>query len=300
MLTFKPIDITDQKLITEYVNMAQLRQCDFNFINVFVWAEHWQQEYAVIDNCLVIKNIEDGIISFSFPIGNGNAKAAIDKLIEYSRELNIPFMIGRAAKEQIELLNELYPNKFTVEAYRDYFDYMYLAEALATYKGRKRNEKHRLCKRFEEAYNWSYKEIEISDLDKCIEFLDKWYLDNAKRIGGFIYDEREACMLMLRNYSILKPLGGMLMADDKIVAVSFGSMACDDTLDYNFEKIDYSYQGASAMACREYVKLAMKKYPKLVYIDREEDMGLENLRQAKSILGPEFMLEKFNAAYIES
>jgi hypothetical protein len=41
----------------------------------------------------------------------------------------------------------------------------------------------------------------------------------------------------------------------------------------------------------------MEKYPELVYINREEDMGLEGLRQAKRSYHPEFMVDKFTAVW---
>lgn len=47
------------------------------------------------------------------------------------------------------------------------------------------------------------------------------------------------------------------------------------------------------MINREFVRFITELYPDIKYINREEDMGLENLRKAKESYHPDFMVKKY-------
>ena len=77
-----------------------------------------------------------------------------------------------------------------------------------------------------------------------------------------------------------------------------GGMINEDTFDVHFEKAEGSIQGAYPMVCREFVRMLMAKYPNLKYINREDDMGLENLRRSKLSYKPLYLLKKYTARWI--
>ena len=53
------------------------------------------------------------------------------------------------------------------------------------------------------------------------------------------------------------------------------------------------------MVCRELTRMLMARHPDLVYINREDDMGLEPLRRSKQSYKPEYLLEKYIARWID-
>ena len=93
--------------------------------------------------------------------------------------------------------------------------------------------------------------------------------------------------------------GGVLYSGDRIVGFTYGDLTTPDTLDVHVEKADISINGAYPMVCREFVRMMMNKYPSLKYINREDDMGLDYLRQSKRSYKPEFLLKKYRARWID-
>ena len=72
-----------------------------------------------------------------------------------------------------------------------------------------------------------------------------------------------------------------------------------DTYVMHFEKAFAEIQGAYAMINRENVKRILSLHPDIVYINREEDLGIEGLRKAKESYYPEFMEEKYSTVWSE-
>jgi len=77
------------------------------------------------------------------------------------------------------------------------------------------------------------------------------------------------------------------------VAFSMGDLLTEDTYDVHFEKARGDIQGTYPLIAREFARFIREKYPKVRWLNRENDMGLEGLRKAKESFYPDRMLEKY-------
>ena len=57
--------------------------------------------------------------------------------------------------------------------------------------------------------------------------------------------------------------------------------------------------GAYPMIAREFARHLQKDFPEILYLNREEDMGIPGLRKAKEEWYPMFMIDKFTALWQE-
>lgn len=85
---------------------------------------------------------------------------------------------------------------------------------------------------------------------------------------------------------------GALRVEGKIIAFTFGSPINQTTFGVHVEKADINYEGAFTMINREFARRLPEQY---IYINREEDLGQEGLRQSKRSYKPELMLIKDTA-----
>jgi hypothetical protein len=75
-------------------------------------------------------------------------------------------------------------------------------------------------------------------------------------------------------------------------------MTSSDTFNVHVEKAAADVNGAYPMVCRELSRMLLEKHPGLVWLNREDDMGLESLRKAKESYKPAFLLRKYAAKWI--
>ena len=92
------------------------------------------------------------------------------------------------------------------------------------------------------------------------------------------------------NFGELELQGLKIAQGRDLVAFSVFSRLSSNMADVHFEKFDPLIKGASQMIKWETAKFLAGKYK---YINREQDLGIEGLRQAKRSYSPEYILSAY-------
>ena len=122
---------------------------------------------------------------------------------------------------------------------------------------------------------------------------ETWYRERLESDpDSDIEMEKRALFRALRHYRELSMEGLVLFDGDRVIAFTLGSPMTNDTFDINFEKALASVNGAYTAINYEFARYLRAKYPSLLFLDREEDMGIEGLRKAKQSYRPHHMIEK--------
>jgi len=129
------------------------------------------------------------------------------------------------------------------------------------------------------------------------EMLDIWY---AERDRDSFTLEREAIARLLDNMDSLGADGVCIKNGEEVIAFSLGSMSGADTFDVHFEKASSSVPTAYTAIAVELAKYVRANHPEAVYLNREDDMGIEGLRRAKESWYPHHMIEKYTAEAVFS
>ena len=117
---------------------------------------------------------------------------------------------------------------------------------------------------------------------------------NWRRLNDCEEDEEknsEMCVTLnsLRLFQELQLSGGLLRVKGEVVAFSIGEPVTNDTFVVHIEKAYADVPGAYPMINQQFVEHETEGF---TYINREEDMGEEGLRNAKESYHPVFMVEK--------
>lgn len=292
MQAFKAINIDDKGEINSYFSSINYRNCDFSFANLFCWQPQYQTSYAIIDNFLVIQfNCDDGFPCYMMPVGKGNMTELLLKLIHYSKKKNERFRIHAITAEMFELLDQALPATFLFKPLRDYFEYIYLSSDLIALKGKKYQQKRNHINRFKNLYPlFEYQSMSLIHIYDCKELYEKWMKQHLeKNPDSDIQGEKQAVFRALDNFIELELKGGCLLVDGKMAAFTLGQAVTPDTFVVYIEKALNNYQGAYQVINNQFLLHEASKY---TFVNREEDLGIPALRQAKMSYHPYKFLER--------
>ncbi|MBR0262147.1 MAG: DUF2156 domain-containing protein [Selenomonadaceae bacterium] len=277
------------------------RYCEhsgYTFTNFFMWRKMRNYRRAIEDDVLYIFSGNEETFAAWQPIGaQDEMQDAITKILRVAEENfgDKKFMFVVVEKIFAEEL-ERYPHaKFNITPERDNFDYVYLAQDLINLSGRKFHRKKNHLNAFKKEYpDAKYLPITEEIIPKCREELNVWaeIHKRANPDNAFIEYEQAAIHEIFDHFDDFNLKGGAILIDNKVAAFTFGERLNSDTAVIHVEKADPTIRGSYAAINQNFVE---HEWSDMIYINREEDMGVDGLRQAKESYRPIKLIEKFNA-----
>ena len=294
MLSFKPIQIEDRETINAFTIPSDFINCDYAFANMYSWRFLYDSEFAVQDGFLFIRFFvtikKKKQLAYMFPVGNGDLQQAIDYIEKDAQNSGHSLLILGVTPESRKKLELLFPSKFSFSPERDYYDYIYLREDLATFKGKKYQPKRNHINHFKKLYDYEYVPVTNEIMDECKKLEELWYEANTIAENNVsLFNERRSMCSAMNHFDELGLLGGAILVDNKIVAFTYGSPINYWTFGIHIEKADIHYEGIFSVISQEFVKHIPSQY---IYVNREEDLGLPGLRKSKLSYHPHLLLEK--------
>lgn len=287
-LEFRQVKLEDKELIDSYIKKQNSKSCSISFANIYLWEPHYKVTFTIVENMLVFRSNGEKPY-FSFPIGGGDVKKAIDFMMEYCKEMNLEFKMYGVTQEQFHVIEELYPGEFQVEYNRDEANYVYETEKLINLSGKKYHGKKNHINKFKRLYpDWQYEDITDENLEECIEMAYGWRKENDCDTNELKRVEFCVSLNALKKLKELELIGGLIRAEGKVVAITVGEPLTNDTFVIHIEKAYAGVEGAYPMINREFLAHHATDY---MYVNREEDTGAEGLRKAKLSYKPIFMVE---------
>ena len=298
MIPFQRLTLAQKEAYENYLFHSDPKGCEYSFANLYLWG---RQQVAFLHGCVAFFSHFDGRSIYPYPIGNGDRRAVLEEILQDAKERGIPCRIASMTDSDARELEEWFPGKFLIRPSRDSFDYIYSIHDLADLKGRKFQKKRNHLNRFRQAHPaWQLEPITAGNLDQVRHFVRHWYeVRLADNPHGDYQMEQAAIEKLLRHWQELDMEGLLLTNDGETLAFTMGSPLAEDTFDIHFEKALDIADGAYAAINQGFAAYLREKYPQLLWLNREDDMGLEGLRKAKLSYCPDHMIEKHWACLLE-
>lgn len=292
-MNFHSPTLQDKEWVTKAFIEGQTDCCEYCFGNIYMWSDIYDNKICNDNGIFVSADFTDAPV-FCYPIGNGDKKSTILKLIEFAKTLNVNLEFFGLTERDRDELNYLFPNQFDIQETREFFDYLYKSEDLANLIGRKYHSKKNHISYFEKTFDWKYEPISKNNIEQCLLLNDHWEGLNKQKNPEEISDENKSIKKALNNYFDLDFEGGVLTIQGEIVAFTFGERLNDNTFCTHVEKAYGNIRGAYQMINREFARQLQDRYE---FINREEDTGSEGLRRAKLSYQPHRLVIKYSAIY---
>lgn len=292
MPEFHHVALEDKKWIKEIFSTQKTLACEYTFGNIFSYTAKFPILVCNAYGCLITKCIIDSNVSYCFPVGNGNIKMAIEFILEDAKINEHNFSIFGINENGKNFLEEEFPGKFEIELDRDGMDYVYNSEDLINLKGKKYQPKRNHISFFEKTYNWVYESMTKENIADCVEMSENWLYQSSHEDKSDLENELKIIKRVAENFDELDYVGGLIRIDGEVIAYSMGEEITEEMFCVHFEKAYPGIRGAYPIINREFVKNELSSYK---YINREDDVGSENLRKAKLSYQPVTLLDEYEA-----
>lgn len=293
MIDFKPIKAEDYHRVSPLLKKSGIENCEHCFSTMLVWSHRHPVEIAVVEDTVFMRSEGVEHTWYIYPGGPMDSKKAVELIIEDSKTFGNKINIYGIDDAGAEFLKENFSHILTVEEDRDSRDYIYLYEDLANLPGKKYQKKRNHCSRFERE-NPDYSLIPITG--ENVHIAKQFELDWCAKYSGVrerdLVSEQKGIIELLDNFERLELMGAMIKTGDEIVAMSIAAPISDDMVDVMVEKAYHDVNGAYAVINRDFVRACFSSFN---YINREDDMGIENLRKAKLSYFPFEIKKKYLA-----
>lgn len=254
----------------------------YNFSNIWMWRHYVEYRITEIDGipCVSGRSESNGHFVMLPRVEDDEGLRSI--LCELRAQLGEPLKLLPLDADMQARVAGLFPDAL-IEDRRSLHDYIYRREDLVELAGKAYHAKRNHINAFLEAYpDYRYVRANEENIDLLRSVAEALYRKDDR-----LPDEYVAIGELIEHFSELGLRAGMLFVGDEPIAYSIGEKMCEDTALIHIEKGDRDYRGAYPMIN----KLFSADFADCTYINREEDMGIEGLRKAKSSYHPAFMGE---------
>ena len=279
MLEFQPITIENAHIVRRYYENCDHRLCEYSVGVKLMWRGYLNACFTEAAGCLIVRSCTKGRTQFDYPVPGpeGDVEEALRIIERWCTETGHRLAFSPVPEKQAEHLLHRYP-RMTVRSERAWKDYLYRAEDLATFAGRRYSGQRNHINKFRKNYPQArFVELTAADSQLIEQFWQDYEQEFRKGDNESARSElgyaKELFGLLDRGWFV----AGGLMVDDRLVSMSLAEK-CGETLQVHIEKALYSYAGVYPATVQAF---AAHYGSGMVWLNRQDDARDKGLRTSK-------------------
>jgi len=279
-----PLTLADRSLVSGYLRTFPPEISEHTFTNLFIWQPSRPILFAEIDSSLVflVKAAQDKgkYILFGPPVG---AISIPDVFLALGDDIIGAVRIPDAAA------GNLPSSDFVLEADRDNADYVYRVADLAELAGRRFAKKRNHIKQCLSSHSCEYVPITAELLAECETMQENWCSTRDCGRNPGLCNEANAIAETFAHFNEFELLGGAIRVDGTIQAYAIAEELYPGTAVWHFEKAMADISGLGQLINQWFSRYGLSDFD---YVNREQDLGIPGIRQAKESYYPHHMVPK--------
>jgi hypothetical protein len=293
---FSVLKLEDRGLLTEFLTKNPQRLTGYTFATLAAWSPFFRYEWAFADPGLLLISCfldHDPHRHLLQPVGFLGPEVA-KRLEAWASGLSYPLrMIG--VSDLFLKENPALARLFEISEDRAISNYLYSADALARLPGRKYSKKRNLLSQASSLYRWSCAALNSENIEQCFDVLNSILKEERPQVEGMLQRELAALECTLSHFTEFGQQGLLISIDGRAVAFSVFEPISPTTVAIHFERALRSYKGLYQVINFETAKVIAAQG--FQFINREEDLGDEGLRDAKMSYQPCEIIPAFELTY---
>ena len=280
---FEPLTLQHRDIFKEIFAKHPPKHSENVFTTLMSWQHYVKVSILVVEQTILMSSNIEGEHRLRCPLGRPDADLIKETVRLAQRE-------GATAIAAIEegtmaRFTDVFPN-LVLTPNRDFFDYVYLSSDLAELPGKSYLKIRNRLNRFHRKYEYTVEPVSRENFGETMTFIRKWCLWKDCASNEMLENERLAVMYSMDNFFDLGLRGTVIRMDSEIEALSVYEPLNPNTAIIHFEKAMPDYDGIYQAINNE---VALVLAPEYKFINRESDLGIDGLREAKKRYHPHHM-----------
>lgn len=283
---FRPVTLTDRAFFEKHYAFYPQVHSDNTFTNMVCWNHYASYQYAYVEKNVILASTIDGTTRFRAPIGPRNP-ALLRSLLRLASDVSDNEPLVLIDPETAVWMRDVCPGINLVPD-RNHFEYVYRAADLAGLPGKNYLTIRRQVNKFRKNCSSIVEPITPANREEIKRFLIQWCEWKGCEGDPVLAHEKEAVFFAVDNLDKLPIRGIAIRVFSKIGAISLFEPLNADTALVHFEKGLPDCEGIYKAINAETATLLARDF---TYINRESDLGVAGLREAKMRYHPHHMVE---------